>query len=370
MQKVQDYTRIIIDGHSGQLIINPDKNLREKYANDLATYHEKQQKRLEVLAEPSVTKDNVHISLNANIGQPGDIEAVLKNYADGVGLYRTEFAYLTRRTFPTETELTDCYNSVIAKLGNKKIVIRTIDIGGDKISHLIGNSIERNPELGWRAVRMALDCEEVFRTQLRAILKASGKAQINQVSVLFPMISNLTELRKVKTLLNEEHEALISSGQAVAQNVRTGIMVEIPSVALLSEKFAREVDFFSIGSNDLVQYTLAVDRTNSKVSHLYQPANPAVIKLISEVVKTGQKCNVDVSLCGEMAGDIKYTVLLLGLGLKELSMNAVLIPSVKQIIRELSFAEAEKLMEPILNMDTSEDIELALQKINRRLGIE
>jgi phosphotransferase system enzyme I (PtsI) len=184
------------------------------------------------------------------------------------------------------------------------------------------------------------------------------------------MISNLTELRKVKTLLNEEHEALISSGQAVAQNVRTGIMVEIPSVALLSEKFAREVDFFSIGSNDLVQYTLAVDRTNSKVSHLYQPANPAVIKLISEVVKTGQKCNVDVSLCGEMAGDIKYTVLLLGLGLKELSMNAVLIPSVKQIIRELSFAEAEKLMEPILNMDTSEDIELALQKINRRLGIE
>ena len=234
----------------------------------------------------------------------------------------------------------------------------------------MGNSLERNPELGWRAVRMSLDCEEVFSTQLRAILRAAAHAQKNQVSILFPMISNLEELRKIKTLLNRMHEDLISKGEAVPENLRIGIMVEIPSVALLAEKFAREVDFFSIGSNDLVQYTLAVDRTNSKVSHLYQPANPAVIKLISQVVKVSQQSNVGISLCGEMAGDIRYTILLLGLGLRELSMNAILIPAVKQVVRSVSFAEAERLIAPIINLDTAEEIELALSKINQKLGIQ
>jgi phosphotransferase system enzyme I (PtsI) len=370
MQKVIDWGYAIIDGSLGKIFINPEASLRDKYSAELEGYRQRQQKILEVLGEPSVTKDNVQVLLKANIGNPGDIDSVIKNYADGVGLYRTEFAYLTRRTFPTEAELTDCYNNVIEKLGDRNIVIRTIDIGGDKISHLLGNSMERNPELGWRAVRMALDCEEVFRTQLRAILKAAGKSQKDQVSILFPMISNMTELRKVKELLNKEHESLINENIPVPERIRTGIMVEIPSVALLAEKFAREVDFFSIGSNDLVQYTLAVDRTNSKISHLYQPANPAVIKLISEVVKVGKSNNLSVSLCGEMAGDSRYTVLLLGLGLRELSMNAVLIPSIKQIVRNLSFAEAEKLIQPLLNLDTSEEIESMLEKINIKLGIQ
>jgi phosphotransferase system enzyme I (PtsI) len=370
MNKVQDRGYAIVDGSKGQLLLNPEPGLREKYSVELANYQKRQIERLSILSEPSVTKDQVKICLNANIGQPGDVESVIKNYADGVGLYRTEFAYLTRRTFPTEAELTDCYCNVIQQLGDRNIVIRTIDIGGDKISHLIGNSVERNPELGWRAVRMALDCEEVFTTQLRSILKAAGSAQTDQVSILFPMISNLSELRKVKSLLTKEHEALIKQGHAVPEHLKTGIMVEIPSVALLSEKFAREVDFFSIGSNDLVQYTLAVDRTNSKVSHLYQPANPAVIRLIREVIKTGETQNVDVSLCGEMAGDTRYTVLLIGLGLRELSMNSVLIPSVKQIIRNLSCAEAKNLIEPALHLDTSEEIEILLDKINSRLGIE
>jgi len=217
---------------------------------------------------------------------------------------------------------------------------------------------------------MSLDCEEVFSTQLRAILRAAAQARPGQVSILFPMISNIEELRKIKALLNRQHEDLIKNGYAAPENMRIGIMVEIPSVALLADKFAREVDFFSIGSNDLVQYTLAVDRTNSKVSHLYQPANPAVIKLISQVVRVAQQNNVSVSLCGEMAGDIRYTVLLLGLGLRELSMNAVLIPAVKQVIRSVSFAEAERLIAPVLNLDTADEIEQALGKINHKLGIQ
>lgn len=370
MQKATDLGYAIVDGTSGEIIFNPEPAIKDKYSKELETYQEKQRKVLEVLSEPSVTRDNIKIFLKANIGQPGDVDSVISNYADGVGLYRTEFAYLTRRTFPTENELTDCYSSVISKLGDRDIVIRTIDIGGDKISHLMGNSMERNPELGWRAVRMALDCEEVFCTQLRAILKSAGKAMEHQVSILFPMISNISELRKVKKLLAKVHGELISSGEPVPEKIRTGIMVEIPSVALLADRFAKEVDFFSIGSNDLVQYTLAVDRTNSKISHLYQPANPAVMRLISEVVEVGLAHNIDVSLCGEMAGDIRYTVLLIGLGLRELSMNAVLIPSIKQIVRNLSCAQAKELIQPVLELDTSEEIECMLAQINSKLGIQ
>jgi phosphotransferase system enzyme I (PtsI) len=234
----------------------------------------------------------------------------------------------------------------------------------------MGNTLERNPELGWRAVRMALDCEEVFTTQLRAILRVAALARSGQMGILFPMISNIEELRKIKQLLNRTHEGLIKSGEPSPENIKIGIMVEIPSVALLAERFAKEVDFFAIGSNDLVQYTLAVDRTNSKVSHLYQPANPAVIQLIKHVVDVARQNNIKVSLCGEIAGDVRYTILLLGLGLRELSMNSILIPAVKQIIRNVSICEIEKLVEPLLHLDTSEEIERALDKLNQKLGLQ
>ncbi|KAF1080913.1 MAG: Phosphoenolpyruvate-protein phosphotransferase of PTS system [Candidatus Rifleibacterium amylolyticum] len=370
MQKAHSGSYAIIDGSTGQLIINPDEHLRLKYTGELENFRQRQQKILASLSEPSVTTDGVQISLKANIGQLSDLDAVNANRADGIGLYRTEFAYLTRRSFPTENELFQAYSEVISKINGASITIRTIDIGGDKISHLMGNAMERNPELGWRAVRMALDCQEVFITQIRAILRAAALAKSGQVGILFPMISNIEELRKIKQLLNQAHEELIKAGEPNPENLKIGIMVEIPSVALLAEKFAKEVDFFAIGSNDLVQYTLAVDRTNSKVSHLYQPANPAVIQLIAHVIKVARQHNVKVSLCGEIAGDIRYTVLLLGLGLRELSMNSILIPSVKQIVRSVSFVEAEKLIEPLVHLDTSEEIERALDKINVKLGLQ
>lgn len=370
MSKVHTGNYAIIDSSSGHFYLNPDAGLRQKYQIELEAFKEKQLRILEILSEPSITTDKIEIELNANIGQISDLDAVIANRACGVGLYRTEFAYLTRRTFPTENELYESYASVVDKLGDANLIIRTIDIGGDKISHLMGNALERNPELGWRAVRMAMDCEEVFSTQLKAILRAAARGRPRQVGILFPMISNIEELRKIKVLLSRMHEELISEGKPAPESIKTGIMVEIPSVALLAEKFAREVDFFSIGSNDLVQYTLAVDRTNSKVSHLYQPANPAVIQLIRHVVKVAGHNGVGVSLCGEMAGDIRYTLLLLGLGLKELSMNAILIPAVKQVVRSVSFAEAEKLIAPVLQLDTADEIERALDKINHKLGIQ
>ncbi len=370
MQKAHSGNFAIIDGSSGQIILNPDESLRLRYTGELESYRQRQQKVLASLSEPSVTTDGVQVSLKANIGQLSDLDAVNANRADGIGLYRTEFAYLTRRSFPTENELFQAYSEVIGKVNGASITIRTIDIGGDKISHLMGNALERNPELGWRAVRMALDCQEVFTTQIRAILRAAALAKPGQVGILFPMISNIEELRKIKQLLNQAHEDLIRANEPNPENLKIGIMVEIPSVALLADRFAKEVDFFAIGSNDLVQYTLAVDRTNSKVSHLYQPANPAVIQLIAHVVKVARQHNIRVSLCGEIAGDIRYTVLLLGLGLRELSMNSILIPAVKQIVRNVSAAEMEKLIEPLLHLDTSEEIERALDKINVKLGLQ
>lgn len=369
MQKSRTGTYAILDGVQAKVIISPSQQTRDHYQLELENFAQRQKKITEQLSEPAVTTDGITISLMANIGQPSDVESVVTSQADGIGLYRTEFAYMTRRSFPTEKELFDTYSSVITRLTDKNVAIRTIDIGGDKISHLLGDTVERNPELGWRAVRMSLDCEEVFRTQLRAILRASGKASLGLVKVLFPMISNLSELRRAKALLAAEHESLIQSGAAVPESIQVGIMIEIPSAALMADKFAREVDFFSIGSNDLVQYTLAVDRTNSKVSHLYQPANPAVINLIHQVIKVGKLHNVEVSLCGEMAGDSRYTILLLGLGLRNLSMNAILIPTIKQIVRNVSFADAEKLIQPLLAMDTAEEIELALTKLNSKLNI-
>lgn len=369
MKKSRTGIYAVLDGVHAKIIINPAQKVREHYQLELESFAEKQKKISEQLSDPSVTTDGVAISLMANIGQPSDVESVIANRADGVGLYRTEFAYMTRRSFPTEKDLFDTYSSVITKLTNKDIAIRTIDIGGDKISHLLGDTVERNPELGWRAVRMSLDCEEVFTTQLRAILRAAGKASLGLVKVLFPMISNLSELRQAKALLATEHESLVQAGEAVPESIQVGIMIEIPSAALMADKFAHEVDFFSIGSNDLVQYTLAVDRTNSKVSHLYQPANPAVINLIHHVIKVGKNHGVEVSLCGEMAGDSKYTILLLGLGLKTLSMNAILIPTIKQIVRNVSFAELEKLIQPLLAMDTAEEIESALSKLNSKLNV-
>ncbi len=368
--KVHNNSFLIIDSPNNRILLNPNKKTKEKYNKELEKYKAKRAEILSEIDKPSCTKDGVEISLQANIGQASDISLALTNRASSVGLYRTEFAYIARATFPTEDELYDSYFEAVKLLGDKGLVIRTIDIGGDKISHLMGNSLERNPELGWRAVRMALDCEDVFMTQLRAVLRVASAPEGEKVKILFPMISNIEELRRVKTLLERAAQELKAEGKEVRDNIKLGVMVEVPSVALLVDRFAKEVDFFSIGSNDLVQYTLAVDRTNSKVSHLYQPANPAVITLIKNIVEAGKKHQLPVSLCGEIAGDVRYIALLIGLGLRELSMNSVLIPAVKQVVRKISVKEMEDCIGPLLELNTAGEIETALTKINAKFGLQ
>ena len=369
MKKAEDGAFAIIDGSSEQIILNPDEKVKRKYQAEYKAYLSRQKKMYELLSEPSVTKDGVEILLKANVGQLSDIEQAVKNKSYGVGLYRTEFAYLTRRTFPTEDELFESYSEAVAKLNGNPMVIRTIDLGGDKISHLTGNNIEQNPELGWRAIRISLECKELFVTQLRAILRTAASSDKNQVSILFPMISSMEELKEAKNILAEVKEQMIKEGIPVPEKMKIGMMVEVPSVAIMSNIYAKEVDFFAIGSNDLVQYTLAVDRTNPKVTHLYKPTNPAVLCLISNIVKSAEKNNIEVCICGEIAGDIKYTIMLLGLGLRELSMNAVLIPAVKNIIRNVSYSELRKLIKPLLSMKSSTEIESELNKLNNKLGL-
>lgn len=360
---------LIVDGNSGNLVVDPPTNVVDEYQQAFIQFERQKRSMQDNLAQPATTRDGTQLRLYANIGQSQDVDAVLANQADGIGLYRTEFTYLIRRRFPTEDELLDIYWSVVERLGNADVVIRTIDLGGDKIPYLVGQSIEKNPELGWRAVRMALDLTDMFKTQLRAILRTCAKSGRGNVRVLFPMISNLSELRRAKALLQETAAELKQDGIAVPEKIPIGTMIEVPSAALMAGRLVREVDFLSIGSNDLIQYTLAVDRTNSKVAHLYQPANPAVLRLIHEVVEAGAAAGKDVSLCGELAGDSRYTALLLGLGLRVFSMNAVFIPRVKQIVRSVSLPELRSRVLPLLELDTADEIEEGIAKINAELGI-
>ncbi|MBF0499862.1 MAG: phosphoenolpyruvate--protein phosphotransferase [Candidatus Riflebacteria bacterium] len=369
IQVVEQGEFIILDGNTGTLVIKPLNDVVEEYRVAHAAFESRKADYRATLTQPSVTKDDVKIRLCANIGQPQDVDAVITNGADGIGLYRTEFTYLIRRRFPTEDELVDIYWDVVQRLDGAEVVIRTIDLGGDKISHLVGHVGEKNPEMGWRAVRMSLDRLDIFRTQLRAIIRVCARCDHGNVKILFPMISNLGELRRSKTFLGEVRAELASEGIVVENKIPIGAMIEVPSAAILADKIAREVDFLSIGSNDLVQYTLAVDRTNSKVAHLYQPTNPAVLKLLHDVIVAGETRECPVSLCGELAGDGRYTLLLIGLGLRALSMNAIFIPRVKHAILSLSIAEIRPQVMAMLELDTAEEIDTALSKLNAHYGL-
>ena len=355
---------LTVDGVNGFLEVNPSNDRIQKFKGALAVHEAKMQAQKETLAQPSVTLDGVRITTMANIGKLQDVDTVLRNLADGIGLYRTEFAYLTQRRFPTEDELLESYSSVIERLGDREVVFRTIDLGGEKIPHLVGTTIEKNPELGWRAVRMALDRPEILKTQLKAILRATSLFPKSRVKILFPMISNLPEFRKCRLIFHEVVEELLKSGHQVPDWIPLGVMVEIPSTALMARRFAAEADFLSIGSNDLIQYTLAVDRTNSKVAHLYQPTNPAVLRLIREVAKAGEDSGKPVSICGEIAGDQRFTFMLLGLGLRILSMNAGALPTIKQAVRGISCRDAAAIVLPLVECCTAEEVEEALQKSN------
>ncbi|MGX1264849.1 phosphotransferase system enzyme I (PtsI) [Rossellomorea marisflavi] len=356
---VENGDLIIVDGLNGEVHINPTPEVVAQYKEEHARYEEQKAEWAKLVNEPTVSKDGEHVELAANIGTPNDLEGVKNNGGEGVGLYRTEFLYMGRDELPTEEEQFKAYKAVLEGMEGKPVVVRTLDIGGDKELPYLNLPKEMNPFLGYRAIRLCLDEQDIFRTQLRALLKAST---FGNLKIMFPMISNLDEFRAAKAVLEEEKKALLENGVEVSDHIEVGIMVEIPSTAVMADVFAKEVDFFSIGTNDLIQYTMAADRMNERVSYLYQPYNPAILRLVKMVIDAAHKEGKWAGMCGEMAGDEIAVPILLGLGLDEFSMSATSILRARSQISNLSKAEMKEMAEHVLTLDTNDAVQEVVKK--------
>ena len=345
---------IILDALGGAVITNPTEEQIAEFKKKGEEYAAEKEALKVLVNQPSVTTDGHHVELAGNIGSPKDVEGVLANGGEGVGLFRTEFLYMNSESdFPTEDEQYEAYKAVLEGMGGKKVVIRTLDIGGDKKLNYFTFPEEMNPFLGYRAVRFCLDRTDIFRTQLRALLRASVYGKL---CIMFPMIATLNEFRKAKALFEEEKANLKAEGVAVSDTIEVGIMVEIPAAAVLADKFAKEADFFSIGTNDLVQYSMAADRMSEKVSYLYQPMNPSLLRLIKSAIDGAHKNGKWCGMCGEMAGDELAAPVLLGLGLDEFSMSATSILRARKMINSLSYAEMTEMANQALDCETIEEV--------------
>lgn len=350
---IQDGDIIIVDGFKGEVHINPTPDVIATYENEQLKYEQQKAEWTKLVDEKTITADGHHVELAANIGTPEDIEGVINNGGEGIGLYRTEFLYMGRTQLPTEDEQFEAYKKVLQGMSGKPVVVRTLDIGGDKELPYLNLPKEMNPFLGLRAIRLCLEEQDIFRTQLRALLRASSYGNLK---IMFPMIATLDEFRQAKTILEEEKQQLLTNNVNVATTIEVGIMVEIPSTAVLADQFAKEVDFFSIGTNDLIQYTMAADRMNERVSYLYQPYNPAILRLVKMVIDASHKEGKWTGMCGEMAGDEIAIPLLLGLGLDEFSMSATSILKARTQILKLNKSDMVELANEALQMSTAEDV--------------
>ncbi|MCL6617232.1 MAG: phosphoenolpyruvate--protein phosphotransferase [Anoxybacillus ayderensis] len=350
---IQNGDIVIIDGLDGEVIVNPTEEIIAQYEQKRAAFAAQKAEWAKLVHEQTTTKDGHHVELAANIGTPNDVEGVLANGAEGIGLYRTEFLYMGRNELPTEEEQFEAYKTVLEKMEGKPVVVRTLDIGGDKELPYLDLPKEMNPFLGFRAIRLCLDMQQMFRTQLRALLRASVYGNLK---VMFPMIATLDEFRQAKAILLEEKEKLVAEGVPVSDEIEVGMMVEIPAAAVLADQFAKEVDFFSIGTNDLIQYTMASDRMNERVSYLYQPYNPAILRLIYNVIEAAHKEGKWVGMCGEMAGEQLAVPILLAFGLDEFSMSATSILRVRSQLKKLSKQEAEQVKNHILSLATADEV--------------
>ena len=344
---------LILDGLDGVVLVNPDEATTAEYKEKHAKFEAQKAEWAKLVTEKSVTKDGHEVILAANIGTPADLEGVKNNGGEAVGLYRTEFLYMGREQLPTEDEQFEAYKAVLEGMGDKPVVVRTLDIGGDKELPYLDLPKEMNPFLGFRAIRLCLEEKDLFRTQLRALLRASVYGKL---CVMFPMIATVQEFRAAKALFLEEKEKLVAEGVAVSNDIELGIMVEIPSTAVIADIFAKEVDFFSIGTNDLIQYTMAADRMSEKVSYLYQPYNPAILRLVKNVIEASHKEGKWTGMCGEMAGDSLAIPLLLGMGLDEFSMSATSILQARSQIKNLTLDEMKELVEKAVMCATTEEV--------------
>lgn len=353
--QVREGDTIIVDGNQGLVLLNPPQEMLDNYRRE-QEIQLAQVRELEKLRDlPAETADGHRVTISANIEQTDEIKSVLKHGAEGIGLYRTEFLYFNRSTLPTEEEHYEKYRSVAQKMLPYSVIIRTMDIGGDKLAHLglEGFAEEKNPFMGLRAIRFCLKFPQIFKTQLRGILRASADGQIK---ILFPMISCLSELRAANKILAEVKEELRREGKPFDEKIEVGSMIEVPSAAVISDLIARECDFLSIGTNDLIQYTLAVDRVNENVASLYDPLHLSILRLLKMVIDAGHAAGKWVGMCGEMAGDPNFVKVLVGLGLDEFSMAAVQIPKIKKITRSLHLSEAKELVGEIFVPGTDESV--------------
>jgi phosphotransferase system enzyme I (PtsI) len=357
---------VIVDGHRGLLILNPDAETLARYERMRTSFQNFESKLGELRDLPAETRDDVRVTLLCNIEFPTEAAHCLERGAAGVGLYRTEFLYLGRQSDPTEEEHLEAYLTVLRTLGpGKPVVIRTLDVGADKFAvHAEPVPHERNPSLGLRSVRLCLRNLTLFKTQMRAILRASA---LGDVRVMFPMVSTLLELRQCKMILAEVKEDLEEEGIAFNRELPVGTMIEVPSAALMADQMAREVNFFSIGTNDLTQYTLAADRTNETVASLYSPGDPSVLRLIDGVIAAARRHGVEVNVCGEMSGEPIYTMLLLGLGLRQLSVTPHSIPEIKKIVRSITLEEATQVAQEAMRLETARDVNNYLREQTRRV---
>jgi len=364
MQRAEDGDLVIVDGDTGVVVVRPDERTLEEYRSQQDRFSSYRAILRETARLEAVTKDGARIRLLGNIEFPHEVENVLANGGDGVGLYRTEFLYLTNDHEPSEDEQYRAYRHTLELLAGRPCTIRTLDLGADKYTQQRAHEPERNPFLGLRSIRYCLAHREMFKTQLRAILRASAHGPLK---VMFPLVSTLMELRQAKMILNDVCEELEEEGIAFDRGIQTGIMIEVPSAALMSRAFAQECSFFSIGTNDLIQYTLAVDRGNERVANLYTGASPAVLYLVKQVVRSARRAGIDVSLCGEIAGEALYTMLLIGLGLRTLSLVPSQIPLIKRVIRSVDIPHCEELARRVGSFDSDRQVLTTLRDELRKV---
>lgn len=344
---------IILDALTGDVLINPEEDVIQSYRKKEAEYAEYRESLKQLISAESVTVDGHHVELAGNIGNAKDVVGVLENGGDGVGLYRTEFLYMDATSLPTEEDQYNAYKAVLEAMGDKLVVIRTLDIGGDKELSYLKFPHELNPFLGYRALRLCLDRTDIFRTQLRALLRASVHGNL---AVMFPMVATVGEFRAAKALLEDEQKNLMEEGVAVSEKLQVGIMIEIPAAAVNARNLAKEADFFSIGTNDLIQYTMAADRMNQQVSYLYQPYNPSILNLIKLAIDGAHAEGKWCGMCGEMAGEELAVPVLLGLGLDEFSMSATSILAARKMVRSLNYQEMQEMANRALECGTQEEV--------------
>lgn len=351
--KIKTGDILIVDGASGLVFVNPESETLEEYRKEETALRNITKRFILLKDQPALTLDGKRVAIAANIELPDEIPSIIDHGAEGIGLYRTEFFYMNRADIPSEEEHYKAYKFVAEAVNPHSVIIRTLDLGGDKFLSHLEVPREMSPFLGWRAIRFCLARPDMFKTQLRAVLRASAHGKLK---LMYPMISGIEELRQANSLLKECKNELRSSSMPFDEAIELGAMIEVPSAAMTADILAKEVDFFSIGTNDLIQYSIAVDRSNEKVAYLYEPAHPGVLRLIKSIIDVGHRADIWVGMCGEMAGDPVFTLILLGLGLDEFSMPSIMIPEIKHIIRSVTLPQAQEIANGALSFSTAKEV--------------